>query len=277
MNQAMEGLPPAAPPLALAAAADPCADVSQPPAALETAARVLKIADVALEGAAKIADKLCGQTVVAVAAGFGGGGGGNTSAVCTVIETASAIATGASTVVEIALEFLRDDMQAATFACLQDTIAKVGKVQATVEASGAALLHEIAGARAALEAQTAAAEQRVRSDIEAARDPSDSRFTRTGISRRRSAASRAPSARRPQSRYFHVFAPSSSRMRTSRSISGSKRRAFTPMRLAGVRRELSQWVTQPQRAQRTNLIRRSPHRYALVAPRSCSTRTVPAL
>lgn len=171
MNQAMEGLPPAAPPLALAAAADPCADVSQPPAALETTARVLKIADIALEGAAKIADKLCGQTVVAVAvaAGFGGGGGGNTSAVCTVIETASAIASGASTVVEIALEFLRDDMQAATFACLQDTISKVGKVQTTVEESGAALLQEIADARAALEAQTAAAEQRVRSDIEAAR------------------------------------------------------------------------------------------------------------
>ncbi len=170
MNQAMEGLPSAAP-LAMAAAADPCADVSQPPAALETASKVLKIADIALAGAAKIADKLCGQTVVAVAvaAGFGGGGGGNTSAVCTVIETASAVASGASTVVEIALEFLRDDMQAATFACLQDTIAKVGKVQTTVEENGAALLQEIADARAALEARTAAAEQRVRSDIEAAR------------------------------------------------------------------------------------------------------------
>ena len=83
--------------------ARPCTDVSQPPAALETTARVLKIADVALGEAAEIADKLCGQTVVAVAvaAGFGGGGGGNTSAVCTVIETASAIASGASTVVEI--------------------------------------------------------------------------------------------------------------------------------------------------------------------------------
>lgn len=160
MNQAMEGLPPATSMRAMAAAVDPCANVSQPPAALETTARVLKIADVALGGAAKIADKLCGQTVVAVAvaAGFGGGGGGNTSAVCTVIETASAIASGASTVVEIALEFLRDDMQAATFACLQDTIAKVGKVQTTVEANGAAVLEAIASARLALEARVAAAE-----------------------------------------------------------------------------------------------------------------------
>ncbi|HYG68080.1 MAG TPA: hypothetical protein VD838_10490, partial [Anaeromyxobacteraceae bacterium] len=169
MNTALAQLPPTEDAVfATLAAGGACANLSETPEALETAAKVLKIADVALEGAAKIAGSLCGQdvVVVGVAMGFGGGGGGNASVACTVVETASAVASTASAVVEIALEFLRDDVEAATFACLQKTVEDVAGVRSTVEETAGALETRIlaleaglAEARAALDARIGLAER----------------------------------------------------------------------------------------------------------------------
>ena len=80
-----------------------------------------------------------------------------------------------------------------------------------------------------------------------------------------------------QSRNFQVRAPSRRRTRIPSSTSGSSRRAFTPIRLAGLGDVASQCVTQPQRAHRTKRRRRPPQAYACVFSFACSTRTRSAL
>ena len=76
-----------------------------------------------------------------------------------------------------------------------------------------------------------------------------------------------------QSRYFHVDAPSSKRIRTDPSELGSKLRALTPILLPSFGRIGSQCVTQPHVLHLTNLKDLSPQEYSLVAPGARVIRT----
>ena len=76
-----------------------------------------------------------------------------------------------------------------------------------------------------------------------------------------------------QSRYFHVDAPSSRRIRTDPSELGSKLRALTPILPLSCGRIGSQCVMQPQVLHLTNLKDLSPQEYSLVAPGARVIRT----
>ena len=80
-----------------------------------------------------------------------------------------------------------------------------------------------------------------------------------------------------QSRYFHVDAPSSKRMRTDPSEPGSKLRALIPILPPSFGRIGSQCVMQPHVLHLTNLKDLSPQEYSLVAPGARVIRTSDAL